>query len=233
MRACKKFKKVCGLDPQSREIDVHDRSCVQIAKLLKEKGADLTHQDNYGLNAVSMAAVRGHYRMCTFLIQNGVPFNIADIHGRTPIMMAAAHGYVKVFDVLITRHNAYTQLTTKDNDGLTCLHHSTVLAINNGSYISSLQKIVNLVTKKLNLSLDVAVDNHNRTALMYAAMNNNLGVLKVLLTAGSDVRLVDSFGVSVMEMTRDADLKAVLLESIVQYTISEHEKWLNSQQGDL
>ena len=72
-----KISKVCGLDPQD-DIDEVDRSCVKIAKLLNKSRANLSLVDNYGLNAIHMAAVRGHHRMCAYLMQNNVS---ADLSG--------------------------------------------------------------------------------------------------------------------------------------------------------
>lgn len=174
-----------------------------------------------------MAAVRGHHQTCEYLIRNGVSSTLLDADQRTAAMLAAAHGFAEIVRVIISTDNATDQVTRRDVNGLTLLHHAAVLAINNASYIPSLKKILHALNES-HVHVDVAVDDHNRTALMYAAINNNLAVAEALLKdGGADPRLSDSFGVSVLDMARLDELRALIREHIVVVTLRDHESWLS------
>ena len=145
-------------------------------------------------------------------------------------MMAAAHGFSNVVNaILLNTKVPYEQLLRKDKSGMTALHHATALAINNGSYIPHLIRVLKVLNTTTNQSfVDLALDTNNRTALMYAAINNNMAVGEEILIFGADPRLLDSFGVAVVDMTERGDFKELLLDETVQRTIRDHEAWISA-----
>ena len=50
---------MCGFDPQTDNITALDYDCAEIAALLANAGANLSHIDSKGWNGVIMGAVRG------------------------------------------------------------------------------------------------------------------------------------------------------------------------------
>lgn len=145
-------------------------------------------------------------------------------------MMAAAHGFSNVMNVILLHSNAPTeQVLHKDKSGMTALHHATAMAINNGSYIPHLIRVMEVLNATTTQSfIDLALDSNNRTALMYAAINNNMAVGEEILKFGADPRLLDSFGVAVVDMTEREEFKAMLLDGSVQRTIRDHEAWISA-----
>ena len=156
-----------------------------------------------------------------------------DSEGRTPLMMAAAHGFSKVMNAILSNSRTpYEQLLRKDKSGMTALHHATAMAINNGSYLPHLIRVMEVLNSTTSQSfIDLALDSNNRTALMYAAINNNMAVGEEILKFGSDPRLLDSFGVAVVDMTEREDFKALLLDESVRLTIRDHESWISTRKG--
>lgn len=145
-------------------------------------------------------------------------------------MMAAAHGFSNVMNAILLHTKApYEQVLRRDKNGMTALHHATALAINNGSYIPHLIRVMKVLNATTNQSfVDLALDSNNRTALMYAAINNNMAVGEEILKFGADPRLFDSFGVAVVDMTERGDFKELLLDETVQRTIRDHEAWISA-----
>lgn len=175
-----------------------------------------------------MAAIRGQYRTCAFLLQNGVSAEVIEMEeGRTPLMLAAANAHFRVIDVILNFTDPYKQIIWKDKSGRTGFHYSTALAINNASYIPHLGSVIKILLNK-NISVDLARDLHNRTALMYAAINNNIPVGQLLLSAGADPRLSDSFGTKVEDMTKLSHFKALLVNATIEFALRDHLEWLKA-----
>jgi len=64
------------------------QNCLECARILVEKGADLNAQDPDGLDSLLLAAINGHYDVAIFLTEKGADPNLADETGRTPLYAA-------------------------------------------------------------------------------------------------------------------------------------------------
>ncbi len=97
------------------------------------KAMDLTYIQDISASAPSGASVReitaeetallkaaegGNLVGCSFLLESGVPVNIKNAEGRTPLMLAVLNGHIKICELLIN-NGALTD--TKDHDGHTAL----------------------------------------------------------------------------------------------------------------
>ena len=213
---------VCGFDPQDTNRTKVDIDCSIIAKLLHQKGANLSAVDDNGWDALALGAVRGYSRYCKFLLKHNVSANHIDHEHRTALMKAAAHGHISVARVL-KKYGA--DFTIQDNKGLTALHHATKLALANASYIPFLQKFVTLHDS---VDINSLVDFDNRTTLMYAVISENIPIAKVLIDAGADPRLQDKYYVSTTSMSSNPELRNLLLEAVVNKTESEHRAWIET-----
>lgn len=215
---------VCGFDPQDTNTAKVDSDCATIADLLHEKGANLSAVDDNGWDALSLGAVRGYWRYCKFLLMHNVSADHVDNEQRTALMKAAAHGHYPVLRVL--KKYGTADFTLRDKHGLTALHHATKLALANASYVPFLEKFAALHHP---VDINILTDSNNRTALMYAAINDNLSVARLLLDAGADPRLQDAFYVSTASMPSNEDLRKLLLEAAVNRTEAEHQAWLQTE----
>jgi hypothetical protein len=242
---------VCGSDPKNRDRPTLDKECVKIAKVLYKGGANMSHVDKEGWNAVSMGAVRGYTRFCRYLIdEHKVEINGEDEDGRTPLMKAAAHGHFDTFAMLLRRGANITAANTNGN--LTAVHFGAVFALQNPGQLPFLRNLTSLVTGNSTLKsasnatakggnfsmpLDSFVDKDGRTPLMYAAISNNRPVMEVLLAAGSDPRKADGYGVTCTSMPADASDRAMLTDAGITLTEKEHKQWLRrtrkQQRGEL
>lgn len=225
----------CGLDPRNRDRLTLDRECVRIAKALYKKGANMSHVDNDGWDAVSIGAVRGYTRFCRYLISNHkVNPNRKDATGRTSLMKAAAHGHFETFHMLL--NYSADPFVAETGTGMTAVHFATAFTLQNSAQLPFLRnitaaivagtKIIGAETKQAKISMDSFKDKDGRTPLMYAAISNNLEVCDVLLTAGADPRLRDAFNVVCSTMPSDPLVRARLVEAGIALTLAEHKRWL-------
>jgi hypothetical protein len=122
---------VCGADPQNTTLEV-DQHCLHIAKELQTAGANLSHTDKYGWNAISHAASRGYAQLVAFLaIEGGIPLNargvdaLSDDKSVTPLMIAVEHRWPRVVKELVL---AGASVRVRNKDGLTAIHMAARLA---------------------------------------------------------------------------------------------------------
>lgn len=229
---------VCGLDPQKRDRSSIDKNCLDIAKLLHKKGANMSHVDNSGWDALSMGAARGLTRFCSYLIKNhNLDIDRKDAEGRTSLMKSAFHGYFDTFAMLI-RSGANTS-NVQDNNGLTALHYATIYTLQNPAQIQFFSNVTSFIsnytlvgrnnrTSSHSLSADTFIDNDERTCLMYAAIGNDIAVSRRLLAIGADPRKKDKYGVTCSTMSSNEELRQLLVDAAISLTESDHERWLQS-----
>lgn len=227
---------VCGLDPQERDRPTLDRDCVNIAKLLHKRGANMLHVDNAGWDALSMGAARGLTRFCRYLIRNhSLAIDRKDSEGRTALMKAAFHGYYDTLEMLVL--NGANTSNIQDNNGLSALHYATIYTLQNPKQIDFFKNVTHLIsnftvntvqnaTATHTLNSDSFLDKDERTCLMYAAISNNIAVSKALLTIGADPRKQDKYGVTCSTMSSNEELRLLLVDAAITLTQKEHERWL-------
>lgn len=229
---------VCGLDPSGKDVTALDQECVKIAKALHRKGANMSHMDKNGWDAVSIGASRGLTRFCRYLVsQHKVDPNRIDAKGRTSLMKAAAHGHYETFAMLL--NYSANPLLVEPDSGMSAVHLATVHALHNPDQMQFLRNVTLVIvegntTKSgvfhggVQLPIDTFRDKDGRTPLMYAAISNNAAVSEVLLAAGADPRLADNYGVACSAMPASADLRARLIEAGIALTEKEHKRWLKA-----
>ena len=218
---------LCGLDPQDERLIVDD-CCRRIALMLNSEGTNLSATEKNGLNAVHYGATKGFPTFVSFLCRKGnVPCDQKDAEGRTPLLKAVAHGFNDTFHAL---YELGADVNVKDSEGLSILHYAVRLVANEKEdvFLPFLEELL-----KLNLmSLDVK-DNEGRTPLMYAALNNHLKMVSKLLDYGADPRIQDVYEITAARMSKNREIFAILAEAVANYTLKEHEKWMQQQQQEL
>jgi ankyrin repeat protein len=73
--------------------------CVDVARLLIERGANVNAKDHDGWTPLMKAAQAGHTEMVELLLEHGADMSVADENGRTAWMLAAVGGHSDIADV--------------------------------------------------------------------------------------------------------------------------------------
>src|SRR5437868_5901503 len=79
---------------------------VEVAKLLLEKGADITARDRRGGSPLHDAAEMGHLGAAELLVANRASINATDDLLVTPLHLAAEHGRTAMIELLLKANAA-------------------------------------------------------------------------------------------------------------------------------
>ncbi|KFQ25982.1 Ankyrin repeat and EF-hand domain-containing protein 1 [Merops nubicus] len=196
---------------------VHQKDKKQIEKLVQNGFPNLINftEPIEGCSALLLACIKNDTDMCSFLLAQGAHPDVQDKLGRTPAMKAAELGHELVLDLLA---KAKADMTVVDNEGkgvlFYCLlptrrhYHCTQIALDHGAEVNSctaegkpvflqaceqaggIQEIcLNFLERGANPN---AVNPATgRTALMEAAREGALDLVRALLERGVDVNLFD------------------------------------------
>ncbi|XP_048248341.1 serine/threonine-protein phosphatase 6 regulatory ankyrin repeat subunit B-like isoform X2 [Haliotis rufescens] len=167
--------------------------------LLVSKQADLTLVDNDGDNIPHHACEGGNKAIVQHLVSPS-NINTRGNNGHTPVMMAAAQGHQRVFDLLVSKQ---ADLTLVDNSGESVLHHACVGG--NKAIVQHLVSPSNINTR----------GNNGRTPVMMAAVHGHQSVFDLLVSKQADLTLVDKYGNIVLIHACSSGNKA-----IVQHLVS-------------
>ncbi|XP_046562347.1 serine/threonine-protein phosphatase 6 regulatory ankyrin repeat subunit C-like [Haliotis rubra] len=156
--------------------------------LLVSKGSNVSVLDDDGNNVLHVACCGGDVHMVKHVLCNK-QFGIEDRgkFGRTPLMMAAEKGNIRVFDSLISRACDFKAL---DFHGYNVLH----VACFSGNI-----DMVSHVLTKTNIDIE-SKGQYGRTPLMASANKGHRGLFEFLVTKGSDVSAVDDDGNNVLHV---------------------------------
>ena len=176
-----------GLDIDSRNSDgatpLMIAACegrLNAFSVLIERKSDPTFKDNNGVTLLHYAAEGGNDVIIEKLLSLGVAIDSRSSDGATPMMIAACHGRLDAFSVLIERKS---DPTLKDNNGWTLLHYSA----RGGNDV--------IIEKLLSLGLDIdSRRSDGATPLMIAACEGRLDAFSVLIERKSDPTLKDNNG---------------------------------------
>ncbi|KFP35987.1 Ankyrin repeat and EF-hand domain-containing protein 1 [Chlamydotis macqueenii] len=196
---------------------IHQKDKKQIEKLVQNGFPDLINftEPMEGYSALHLACVKNDTDMCSFLLEQGAHPDVQDKMGRTPAMRAAELGHELVLDLLA---QAKADMTVVDNEGKGVLfycilptrrhYHCTQIALDYGADVNNcttdgkpmfLQACEQAhAIKEICLNLLERGANPNardpatgRTALMEAAREGVLELVRALLERGVDVNLFD------------------------------------------
>ncbi|XP_051470139.1 ankyrin repeat and EF-hand domain-containing protein 1 isoform X2 [Apus apus] len=196
---------------------VHQKDKKQIEKLVQNGFPNLINftEPVEGYSALHLACMKNDTDMCSFLLEQGAHPDVQDKMGRTPAMKAAELGHELVLELLA---KAKADMTAVDNEGKGVLfycilptkrhYHCTQIALDYGADVN------NCTTRGKPLLLQACEQAHDiqeiclnflergvnpdarnpatgRTALMEAAREGVLEVVRGLLERGVDVNLFD------------------------------------------
>ncbi|NXA08109.1 ANKE1 protein, partial [Sapayoa aenigma] len=196
---------------------VHQRDKEQIEKLVQKGFPNLINctEPKEGYSAFHLASMKNDTDMCRFLLEQGAHPNVHDQMGRTPAMRAAELGHELVLDLLV---KANADMTAVDNEGKGILfycisptrrhYHCMQIALEYGADVNNCTTDGRSVllyaceqaheVKEMCLTfLERGADPHakdpatGRTAVMEAAREGAVEVVRGLLERGADVNLFD------------------------------------------
>jgi len=149
---------------------------IKVAELLLDLGADPNIQDDYGETALMRASKRGSILILNLLLKRGAKPNTQNRAGRTALAVACLQNYFKIVRPLI---NYGADINIRDDRGLTPLMWSCIV----GGY-----KTVKMLLEEDAL---IVADPSGYTALMFAAEEGYLDIVKLLISFGSSVNATD------------------------------------------
>ncbi|XP_071109941.1 uncharacterized protein [Haliotis cracherodii] len=152
----------------------------ETVKLLLDKGADVSTQDDDGKTPLHMAAPRGSSETVKLLLDHGADVSTQDKDSKTPLHLAATSGSSETVKLLLAQG---AHVSTKDRNGDAPLH----MAAPRGS-----SETVKLL---LNKGADVSTqDIFRKTPLHLAVECGSSETVKLLLERGADVSTQDDDG---------------------------------------
>lgn len=161
-------------------------SHVEVVNQLLASGADLHATDNDGFDALVAAATGGSAAVSRLLIAKGLDVNVMAGSGGAPLMIAAKAGATECVSVLL---EAGAQVDARAAPSEAFVAEIEALQAQADSTLTETE----LDAKRQRLE---AYFESGSTALMHAAAHGHHEVVKLLVAAGADARLVDRDGQS-------------------------------------
>ncbi|XP_046582158.1 ankyrin repeat domain-containing protein 17-like [Haliotis rubra] len=159
-----------------------------VFELLVSEGCDLspvTHNNN---NILHEACVGGDVGIVNYIVSTDiVDINSRGKYDRTPVMVAAEFGHIDVLELLVREGG---DVNLRSDAGNTILHAACL-----GGYV----KVVSHVLTTTHVDIN-AQGIQGRTPLMLAAWKGHQDVFELLVSAGSDVSLVDDGGNNILHV---------------------------------
>lgn len=166
-------------------------------KFLLDNGADINAKDNFGFTALMSAAMEGHADTVKLLLDRDADINAQNTDGFTALIEAAARGRTDAVKLLLDKG---ADVNVKNN-----LQGDTALILAAGAWGQyplfdeprnplELERIYTPVAELLlNKGANVNAKNDNGdTALISAARNGNIAIVKLLLAKGADINIQDN-----------------------------------------
>jgi ankyrin repeat protein len=172
------------------------------AKRLLRLGADVSIANNYGATPMGLAAEVGNADMIALLLEAGASADSPDPDGMTALQMVARTGNVKAAQLLLA---AGAAVDAKEKwGGQTALMWASArrhpammqLLISQGADVNARSTVRDYQRHVQAEGRPKSLDSGGLTPLLYAARENCLACVEVLLTARADINLPDPDGVS-------------------------------------
>ena len=185
---------VDGADPKTVNdngdsvlLDAVEREHVEIVRTLHAAGASAYHR-NSSSETPMLVAVDGKNVQIAEILFPGHTEEV-DSEGRTPMMIAAKNGHAPMFDLV----RDWPEGRKTDERGMTLLMWAAV-----GGNMDIVVDCKVSFGAILNQQ-----DNAGRTALMYAAMEDRVEVVKYLLLEGADPNIKDNNGKNALSLAEE------------------------------
>ncbi|XP_046543054.1 serine/threonine-protein phosphatase 6 regulatory ankyrin repeat subunit B-like [Haliotis rubra] len=151
----------------------------RVFDLVMSKGGDASLVDKNDDNILHWVCRGGHVEMVKYVISlNFVDINSRGHYGRTPMMVAAANGHRRVFDLVMSK-GGDASLVDKNDDNI--LHW-----VCRGGHVEMVKYVISLNFVDIN-----SRGHYGRTPMMVAAFKGHREVFDLVMSKGGDASLVD------------------------------------------
>ena len=114
----------CGDDEETPLHLASRNGYLEVARVLVERGADVTAQDKDGSTPLHVASRWDHLDLARLLVERGADMTVQDMYGSTPLHLASECGHPDLARFLVERG---ADVTAQDNNGLIPLHLASQL----------------------------------------------------------------------------------------------------------
>jgi ankyrin repeat protein len=200
---------------------VYDGNAAEVTRLLRA-GADVSIANNYGATAMGLAAEVGNAEMIALLLEAGANADSPNPEGQTALMAVARTGNVKAAELLL---NAGAAVDAREKwGGQTALMWASArrhpemmrLLIAKGADVNARSAVRDYQRHVTAEGRPKSLDSGGLTPLLYAARENCLACVNVLLESKADINLPDPDDVSpllVAIMNANWDLAQQLIQA--------------------
>ncbi|MGH9801589.1 MAG: ankyrin repeat domain-containing protein [Blastocatellia bacterium] len=211
-------------------------SCLAVAELLIEIGANLNATNGLGNTPLHIATQWGHLSIAKLLLAKGASVNAKGHFGSAPLHYAAEEGFVSLAEFLLANG---ADVNLKNQFGKTPLDVATAddapegaanvaaLLIEKGAslkaandanktllHITAAKGQLQLVRTLLAKGVDVnAKDKFGYTALHYAAKEGHLPIAEALIAKGARVNAENTFGKAPLDLAKDDNMIQLLTKA--------------------
>jgi uncharacterized protein len=161
------------------------QGCIDCARVLVEKGADVNAADPTGISPALMAIINGHYDVAEFMLDKGTDPNLADETGRTALYSAVD------FHTMPQDNRPAPKVT---DNRLTAMDLVKLL-VERGANVNSQLKKQQPYRAKLDRGDDTMLTT-GTTPILRAAKAGDVEVIRFLLVHGADPKLATRNGVT-------------------------------------
>jgi ankyrin repeat protein len=182
--------------------DESRNSTFNVVKLLIAAKANVNEVNERKQTALMLAAIRGNFESVKLLLSEGVPVNVKDKDGLTPLMYAVWGSSNSNLDIVQSLLAAGAKVNESDNEG------KTVLMYSEWGHLPEVLKSLLAAHASIN-----ARDRKGKTALTYAIEGNHFdGIerIRVLLSAGADINIKDNDGETPLTLARKLRQDAIV-----------------------
>lgn len=164
----------------------------KIARFLLEHGADPNAKDVCGDTPLHHAIWYCPGEVTTMLIEMGAYVNSRNVHGYTPLCIALLKRQRKIMSMLAT---AGADPNICDNEGNNALNYSL---------LRSSPVPEDMFIAVIGMGADVNMpDNKGQTPLMKAASMTLVSYMKIIISAGADIKKTDQWGRTALDILRE------------------------------
>ncbi|HLH41614.1 MAG TPA: ankyrin repeat domain-containing protein [Bryobacteraceae bacterium] len=161
------------------------QGCLDCAKLLAEKGADINAADPTGISPTLMAIINGHYDVAALLLDKGADPNLADETGRTALYSAVD------FHTMPQDNRPAPKVTDNRMSAMDLVK----LLVEKGANVNAQLKKQQPYRAKLDRGDDTMLTT-GTTPMLRAAKAGDVEVIRFLLAHGADPKLATRNGIN-------------------------------------